>query len=78
MLEEIEAGLGSVKDLPIQLIWGMKDWCFRPECLTRLEHHWPSADVTQFDDGGHYIVEDKRAEITPLVKSFLQNNPVPQ
>ena len=78
VLEEIEAGLGSVKDLPIQLIWGMKDWCFRPECLTRLHEHWPNADVTKFEDGGHYIVEDKRAEITPLVKSFLQNNPVPR
>ena len=77
VLEGIESGLSSVKDLPIQLIWGMKDWCFRPECLTRLQGHWPGAEVTQFEDGGHYIVEDKRDEITPLVMSFLQNNPVP-
>jgi haloalkane dehalogenase len=76
VLEEIEAGLSSLKDWPIQLIWGMKDWCFRPECLTRLQSHWPNADVTQFEDGGHYIVEDKRNEITPLVRSFLKNNPV--
>ena len=78
VLEDIEAGLSSVKDLPIQLIWGMKDWCFRPECLTRLHEHWPTAHVTEFEDGGHYIVEDKKEEITPLVKSFLENNPVPR
>ena len=78
VLEDIEAGLSSVKDMPIQLIWGMKDWCFRPECLTRLHEHWPNANVTKFEDGGHYVVEDKRIEITPLVKSFLENNPVPR
>ncbi len=76
VLENIEAGLESVKDFPIQLIWGMQDWCFRPECLDRLHAHWPRADVTRFDDGGHYIVEDKIAQIIPTVRLFLENNPV--
>ena len=35
VLERIEAGLGALGRLPIQLIWGMRDWCFRPECLER-------------------------------------------
>jgi len=42
VLSGIEAGLDSVKDMPIHLIWGMKDWCFRPECLHRLRTHWPT------------------------------------
>ena len=35
VLEDIESRLPALKDLPIQLIWGMQDWCFRPECLER-------------------------------------------
>lgn len=74
VLEEIEAGLSSVSDLPIQLIWGMKDWCFRPECLERLMTHWPNARVTKFEQGGHYVVEDCIEEIIPRVQNFLKES----
>ena len=33
LAKRIEAGLHSISHLPIQLIWGLRDWCFRPECL---------------------------------------------
>ncbi len=70
-LEEIERQLPELKDLPIKLIWGMKDWCFRPECLERLAAVWPNADVHRFESGGHYIVEDEPEEIVNLVADFL-------
>ena len=76
VLEEIEERLDELQDWPIQLIWGMRDWCFRSECLERLERHWPQAKVARFEDGGHYIVEDKAAQITPLVRQFLSDHPV--
>jgi haloalkane dehalogenase len=70
-LERIEAGLDSLAHLPIQLIWGMRDWCFRPSCLERFIQHWPSADVHRLDDCGHYVVEDAHERIVPLVQEFL-------
>ncbi|HTN77025.1 MAG TPA: alpha/beta fold hydrolase, partial [Pirellulaceae bacterium] len=54
-LEDIEAGLQKFVDKPVQLIWGMRDWCFRPECLERLLAHWPQAEVHRLDDCGHYV-----------------------
>ena len=57
--------------MPIRLIWGMKDWCFRPECLDRLISHWPDAEVTRFENGGHYIVEDEPEQVVALVREFL-------
>ena len=66
------AGLPSLGDRPIQLIWGMKDWCFRPECLDRFLTHWPQADVHRLADCGHYVVEDAAERIVPLVREFLQ------
>src|SRR5262245_32234246 len=75
VLEQIEAGLASLAHLPIQLIWGMRDWCFRPECLDRLLKHWPSAEVHRFDDCGHYVVEDAHERIVPLAQAFLKKYP---
>lgn len=85
MLEQIEAGLPelatalsgglrpplTVAKRPIALVWGMKDWCFRPECLERFIRHWPSAEVHRLADCGHYVVEDAHERIMPLLKIFL-------
>lgn len=76
VLGKIEQGLSGVKDMPIHLIWGMKDWCFRPECLDRLLAHWPDAQVTNFEDAGHYVVEDEAERITPIVQKFLSDHPI--
>lgn len=72
VLEEIEAGLPSLCSRPIQLIWGMKDWCFRPECLNRFLAHWPQAEVHRLEDCGHYVIEDAPERIVPLVREFLK------
>jgi haloalkane dehalogenase len=75
-LEQIEAGLASLAHLPIQLIWGMRDWCFRPSCLDRFVQHWPNAEVERLADCGHYVVEDAHERIVPLVRDFLERHAV--
>jgi len=74
VLERIEAGLDALAALPIQMIWGMRDWCFRPECLDRFVRHWPSAEVHRLDDCGHYVVEDAHERIIPLMRTYLSRN----
>ena len=71
VLEQIEAGLESLAGLPIQLIWGMRDWCFRPECLERFRKHWPVAQVQQLEDCGHYVVEDAHERIVLLLRAVF-------
>jgi cis-3-alkyl-4-acyloxetan-2-one decarboxylase len=71
VLERIEDGLAALGHLPIQLTWGMRDWCFRPACLERLIEHWPRAEVHRLDDCGHYVVEDAHERIVPLMRAFL-------
>lgn len=71
-LDKIEQGLAALSSKPIQLIWGMRDWCFRPECLERFVGHWPQAEVHRMADCGHYVVEDAHERIVPLVGAFLQ------
>jgi cis-3-alkyl-4-acyloxetan-2-one decarboxylase len=70
-LAEIERGLPTLADRPSSLIWGLRDWCFRPDCLERLHHAWPSAEVHRLPDVGHWVVEDAPDEALSLVKQFL-------
>lgn len=75
VLEAIEQGLSTLADRPIQMIWGMKDWCFRPSCLERFEQHFPNAEVHRLADAGHYVIEDAHERIVPLLRAFLARDP---
>lgn len=75
-LRQIEAGLPTLAHLPVQLVWGGRDWCFRLECLERFQTHWPQARATIFDDAGHYVVEDAFERIEPLLRDFLNQTPL--
>ena len=70
-LAEIEAGLPSLGEMPILLVWGMKDWCFTPECLDKFVAVWPRAEVHRLSDVGHWVVEDAPQESRQLVTEFL-------
>jgi haloalkane dehalogenase len=71
LLSEIERGLPTFSDRPIKLIWGMQDWCFRPDCLERFIRVWPRAEVHRLPDVGHWVVEDAPEEALALVQHFV-------
>jgi haloalkane dehalogenase len=68
-LARIESALPQLK-MPKQLIWGMQDWCFRPECLDRFVAIWPDAKVNRLAHAGHYVMLDDREQVSELVRSF--------
>jgi len=76
ILANIESGLPSLADRPIQMIWGMPDWCFTPACLERFLAIFPAAEVHRLEDAGHYVIEDAHERIVPLVDRFLNEHPV--
>jgi haloalkane dehalogenase len=75
-VSEVEAGLGRFHRTPILLLWGERDFVFKPEVLTIFEKTWPHAEVHRFPDAGHYLLEDAADEIPPLVRDFLARHPV--
>jgi haloalkane dehalogenase len=70
-LSEIERKLPALADRPIALIWGMRDWCFRPDCLDRFMEAWPKAEVYRLADVGHWVVEDAPEQAAAIVEEFL-------
>lgn len=71
-LSEMEDRLPELAGVPKVLIWGMRDWCFRPDCLAKFQSIWPDAEVHRLNDVGHWVVEDAAEESLALVESFLQ------
>lgn len=70
-LEGIAAGLAALRDRPMLILWGEKDWCFTPAFREEWERRFPAARVHRFEDAGHYVVEDARERILPLMQGFL-------
>lgn len=70
-LQQIDDGLPSLADRNSLLVWGMKDWCFRPDCLEKFIGYWPQAEVHRLADVGHWVVEDAPDQAEQLVSNFL-------
>jgi len=77
VLEKIEAGLPDLASRPVQMIWGMRDWCFTPACLDRMRKSFPAAEVHPLNDAGHYVMEDARESVISLIGEFLARTDVP-
>jgi haloalkane dehalogenase len=72
-LLDLESQLPGLADLPSCLIWGMKDWCFRPECLHRFQAAWPNATTVEIADAGHYVIEDAPQETIDAIDRFVSS-----
>jgi haloalkane dehalogenase len=73
LLEQLEAELPALAHQPCQLVWGVRDWCFRTECLERLHSLLPGAEVHRLD-AGHWVTEEAQHAVLPLVKSFVDRH----
>jgi haloalkane dehalogenase len=72
ILAEIEAGLVQLRQRPMLIMWGAKDFCFTErDFLAEWRRRFPEAEVHLFPDAGHYVVEDAHERIIPLLVSFM-------
>jgi haloalkane dehalogenase len=70
-LVNIEKGLPQIDDGQVLLLWGMRDWCFRPTCLKRFQKIWPTARVVEYPEAGHYVMEDAGESVVSEIQQFL-------
>ncbi len=78
LISQVEDGLANFAELPICICWGEKDFVFDLNFLAEWKKHFPQAEVHSFADCGHYILEDAREDILPIIRNFLQDNPLPK
>jgi pimeloyl-ACP methyl ester carboxylesterase len=49
----------------------MKDWCFTPACLERMQRAFPQASVDRLMDVGHYVMEEASPEVIANLTALL-------
>lgn len=72
VLNQLERELSKLASKPTSMVWGMKDWCFRPECLERLSQHLPQAKIQKLEDVGHYVMEEAPQEVCLAIEELLE------
>lgn len=67
----VENRLESLAAKPIQLLWGGRDFCFNHSFRDRFLEFFPSAEVHDFPEAGHYVIEDEREACIDIITRFL-------
>ena len=70
-LSAIADGLVGLRDRPMRIVWGERDWCFTPAFREEWERRFPAAESFPLADVGHYVMEDAPERVLPLVRDFL-------
>jgi len=69
-LQRIDRGLRRLRDRPVRLAWGMRDWCFTPAFLEMWERRFPLAETLRVEDAGHYLLEDAPERVIPWLAEW--------
>ncbi|ABO23581.1 alpha/beta fold hydrolase [Shewanella loihica] len=71
LVSEISEKLNQFNQLPMMICWGLKDFVFDKHFLDEWKRRFPEAEVHEFADCGHYILEDASDEVVAQVQQFM-------
>lgn len=72
LVSSVARGLEQFRRLPMLLVWGERDFVFDRHFLKEWRRRFPEAQVRSYADGGHYILEDLKDEVLPLIAEFIR------
>jgi cis-3-alkyl-4-acyloxetan-2-one decarboxylase len=58
-------------DVPVTLVWGMRDRVFQPVFLDQWRELFPHAKVVELQDAGHFIPEDRPDAVVAALQREL-------
>lgn len=70
-VQQVEARLSLLSDIPMLICWGDLDFIFDAHFLAEWQKRFPKATLHRFANAGHLVLEDAGEEIRGLVHSFL-------
>jgi cis-3-alkyl-4-acyloxetan-2-one decarboxylase len=57
-------------DVPVLLVWGMRDRVFQPVFLDQWREIFPDAQTVELADAAHFLVEDRPDAVTAALAQF--------
>jgi haloalkane dehalogenase len=76
LVSSVSDGIGQFSALPMLICWGELDFVFDRHFLAEWQQRFPTAELHSYPDCGHYILEDAKEEVVPLVSRFLERTEV--
>ncbi|MBD0420764.1 alpha/beta hydrolase [Streptomyces sp. TRM S81-3] len=67
---ELRRRLGGIS-CPTAIVWGRTDAYLRPGIATELAETIPGAELTMLDDAGHWVMDERPAEVTAALERLL-------
>jgi len=61
----------ALRNIPVKIVWGLKDSAFRPAQLERWRRELPNASVLALDNAGHWPHEEAPSEVAEAISEFL-------
>lgn len=68
------ARAARLREVPVHIVWGMKDSAFRPAQLERWRTLVPHASVERIEDAGHWPHEEAPERVATSVREFLERS----
>jgi pimeloyl-ACP methyl ester carboxylesterase len=76
IVRDTGAKLPQFANRPALIGWGLKDFVFDAKFLREFRRALPNAEVHEYADAGHYVLEDARDRLIPAIVDFLDRHPV--
>ncbi|MDR2862968.1 MAG: alpha/beta fold hydrolase [Puniceicoccales bacterium] len=70
-LQGVESNLIRLREKPMLIVWGGRDFCFNDTFLEEWLKRFPSAIVRHYAEAGHYVLEDLGTNVFPEIKAFF-------
>ena len=64
--------IDRLRDMPVLIVWGMKDSAFQPYQLERWKRLLPGAQVETIEGAGHWPHEEEPARVASAIERFLK------
>ena len=72
---EMASKIPELENVPVKIIWGLKDLCFHREMLSKVARHFPQAEIHEIPEASHLVLEDAPVLANSLIKEFLESDP---
>lgn len=73
-LVRLEEGLQQLRQVPMLICWGERDFVFDLDFLKEWRRRFPEAVVRTFPHAGHFVLEDEPDAIAKWMSEFLRQN----
>lgn len=77
LAKSVDDSLDQLADIPMFIGWGKQDFVFDDTFLAEWRRRFPNAEVHEFPQAGHYVLEDVPELLIPKIRDFLKRHPLP-